>query len=120
MSKIYPRRRFLQTAAAGGLLAASVNRLKGDVPTDQAPSPPSCRMRFGIVGVGMQGSDLLRSALSLPGVDCVAAARPLRRPAHPRQGDLEQPQPAYNQALPGTSRPERYRLHHRRRARLLA
>jgi len=74
MSKIYPRRRFLQTAAAGGLLAASVNRLKGDVPTDQAPSPPSGRMRFGIVGVGMQGSDLLRSALSLPGVDCVAAA----------------------------------------------
>lgn len=74
MSKIYPRRRFLQTAAAGGLLAASVNRLEAEVPTDQAPSPPSDQMRFGIVGIGMQGSGLLSSALSLPGAHCVAAA----------------------------------------------
>jgi predicted dehydrogenase len=74
MSKIYPRRRFLQTAAAGGLLAASVNRLEAEVPTDQAPSPPSDQMRFGIIGIGMQGSGLLSSALSLPGAHCVAAA----------------------------------------------
>jgi predicted dehydrogenase len=32
------------------------------------------RVRFGIVGIGMQGSGLLKNALSLPGVECVAAA----------------------------------------------
>ncbi len=31
-------------------------------------------MRFGIIGVGMQGSGLLSNAIQLPGVECVAAA----------------------------------------------
>ena len=31
-------------------------------------------VRFGIVGIGMQGSSLLGSAIKLPGVSCVAAA----------------------------------------------
>ena len=35
--------------------------------------PPSDTVRFGIVGVGMQGSGLLRTAIRLPGVECVAA-----------------------------------------------
>jgi len=35
--------------------------------------PPSDRVRFGIIGIGMQGSGLLRNAVSLPGVECVAA-----------------------------------------------
>jgi len=30
-------------------------------------------VRFGIIGIGMQGSGLLRTAVSLPGVECVAA-----------------------------------------------
>lgn len=34
---------------------------------------PSDRVRFGIVGVGMQGSGLLANSIQLPGVDCVAA-----------------------------------------------
>ena len=71
MGKIYPRRRFLQTAAAGSLLAAA---LEAGVPTDQSPVPPSDQVRFGIIGIGMQGSGLLSSALTLPGVQCVAAA----------------------------------------------
>ena len=31
-------------------------------------------MRFGIIGIGMQGSGLLPTAIALPGVECIAAA----------------------------------------------
>jgi len=34
---------------------------------------PSDRVRFGIVGVGMQGAPLLRESIKLPGVACAAA-----------------------------------------------
>jgi predicted dehydrogenase len=34
---------------------------------------PSDRIRFGIVGVGMQGSGLLGNSIQLPGVECAAA-----------------------------------------------
>ncbi len=34
---------------------------------------PSDTMRFGAIGVGMQGSGLLRTSIELPGVECVAA-----------------------------------------------
>ena len=39
----------------------------------QGPVSPSDRVRFGIIGVGMQGSGLLANAIELPGVECVAA-----------------------------------------------
>jgi len=39
----------------------------------QAAVAPSDRVRFGIIGVGMQGSGLLKTALTLPGTECVAA-----------------------------------------------
>ena len=39
----------------------------------QGPASPSDRVRFGIIGVGMQGSGLLANAIELPGVECVAA-----------------------------------------------
>ena len=35
---------------------------------------PSDRVRFGMIGIGMQGSGLLRTAITLPGVECVGAA----------------------------------------------
>ena len=35
--------------------------------------PASDRVRLGIIGVGMQGHGLLRTAISLPGVECIAA-----------------------------------------------
>jgi len=35
---------------------------------------PSDRVRFGIIGVGMQGSGLLANSIQLPGVECVIAA----------------------------------------------
>ena len=39
-----------------------------------SPAPPSDRIGLGIIGVGMQGSGLLGTALSLPGIECVGAA----------------------------------------------
>jgi len=38
------------------------------------PVGPNDRVRFGIVGVGMEGSGLLTNAIQLRGVECVAAA----------------------------------------------
>jgi predicted dehydrogenase len=72
------RRQFLQkTAQTAGALAVSRNILiePGYIPTAlEKAVPPSDTLRFGIIGVGMQGSGLLTTAITLPGVECVAAA----------------------------------------------
>ena len=64
------RRNFLQTTA--GLVTAN------SILLEAAPMPPqtapSDRVRFGIIGIGMQGSGLLATATNLPGIECVAAA----------------------------------------------
>ena len=66
-----PRRAFLQNAAAAGsLLAARAIPLRAETPTSEVIG----RTRLGIIGIGMQGSGLLQNALTLPGVECVAAA----------------------------------------------
>ena len=70
----YPRRRFLQAAAAGGLLAPKAFRLEAAAPDAATPVPPSDRVRFGMIGIGMQGSGLLGTAVTLPGIECVGAA----------------------------------------------
>src|SRR5580700_3054623 len=63
------RRRFLQSTA--GLVAANTVLLEASpVPEQTAPSD---RMRFGIIGIGMQGTNLLSTAISIPGAECVAA-----------------------------------------------
>ena len=70
------RREFLQTtaAAAGATLAAKTVLLEPE-PLYASPLPASSdRVRFGIVGVGMEGSGLLTNAIELAGVECVAAA----------------------------------------------
>src|SRR5436190_13987313 len=72
------RRQFLQkTAGTAGALAVSRNILidPAHIPSAlEAAVPASDRLRFGIIGVGMQGSGLLANAITLPGVECVAAA----------------------------------------------
>lgn len=68
------RREFLEVgaAAAGATMAG-----KGLAPRrsflEDALAAPSDRVRFGIVGVGMEGSGLLETAIQIPNVDCVAA-----------------------------------------------
>jgi predicted dehydrogenase len=71
----YSRREFLgmSAAAAGASLAAKTILLDSEPLWASGPVPPSDRLRFGIIGIGMQGSGLLANAIELPGVECVAA-----------------------------------------------
>ena len=71
------RRAFLQNTAtaAGASLLSGSNLLRADpVPSAAEAAPASDRVRFGIVGVGMEGTGLLTTAIQLRGVECVAAA----------------------------------------------
>jgi len=72
----YSRREFLQRSA--GIAGASL--IGGSVLREPEPlialprlTGASDRVRFGIVGVGMEGTGLLATAIQLPGVECVAA-----------------------------------------------
>ncbi len=72
----FSRRRFLEisAAAAGGSVAAKTILLTPEPQeAGQRPVAASDRVRFGIIGVGMQGSGLLGESIKLPGVECVAA-----------------------------------------------
>jgi predicted dehydrogenase len=77
MSSHLSRRRFVQTGAlaTGGLFAGRAVALETEAfaPTSRRAAR-SDTVRFGIIGVGMQGSGLISDALSLPGVECVAAS----------------------------------------------
>jgi predicted dehydrogenase len=71
------RRGFLKTtagAAGASLMAGSVFLDPEPALAAFAPVAASDRVRFGIVGVGMEGSGLLTNAIQLSGVKCVAAA----------------------------------------------
>src|SRR5579863_8501734 len=72
------RRAFLQggTAAVAGSALISKTVLLHAHPLFDAPQSvaPSDRVRFGMIGIGMQGSGLLGAAITIPGVECVAAA----------------------------------------------
>jgi predicted dehydrogenase len=72
----FSRREFLQTTAgaAGATFAAKTILLNSEPLWASAPRvAASDRVRFGIVGVGMEGSNLLPTANLLPGVECAAA-----------------------------------------------
>src|SRR5690242_21487895 len=72
----FSRRKFigLGAAAAGASLGLKTILLDPDplwaLPQTVAPSD---RVRFGMIGIGMQGSGLLANAIELPGVECVKA-----------------------------------------------
>jgi predicted dehydrogenase len=78
MSKVsWSRRAFLQTTAgvAGASLVGGSALLDTELAFAASSNvAPSDRIRFAIVGVGMEGSGLLTTAVQLPGVECVAAA----------------------------------------------
>src|SRR5262245_22290835 len=71
----FSRREFLQTSSgvAGGSLAASVIPLHQPLFAAEQAAAPSDRLRFGMVGIGMEGTNLLSTAIELPGVECAAA-----------------------------------------------
>jgi len=72
----FSRREFMGigAAAAGASLAAKSILLDPD-PLWASPRPfaASDKVRFGMIGIGMQGSGLLGTSITLPGVECVAA-----------------------------------------------
>ncbi len=75
-SKKISRRGFMGRAAGvtGGMLASKAILLDASAPepAPARPAAPSDTVRFGIAGVGMRGSGLLKTAITLPGVECVA------------------------------------------------
>ena len=76
MRNRFSRRHFLglSAATAGATVAAKTILLAPD-PLWAMPQAvaPSDRVRFGMIGIGMQGSSLLGTAITLPGVECAAA-----------------------------------------------
>ncbi len=71
---ILSRRKFLGMSAAsvGASLAAKTILLDPE-PLLASTRAASDRLRFGMIGIGMQGNWLLSSAIELPGVECVKA-----------------------------------------------
>ena len=72
----YSRRKFLgiSAAAAGASLAPkSILLTPEPLLASARPAPASDRLRFGMIGFGMQGSGLLTESITLPGVECAAA-----------------------------------------------
>src|SRR5580704_14404598 len=71
------RRDFVRLGAgsmAAGLTGKNVTILESSV-LRRSPRPaPSDTVRFGIIGTGTQGCDLLRASRAVPGIECVAAA----------------------------------------------
>jgi predicted dehydrogenase len=75
------RRRFMgrTLGTVGGTIAARSLLLDGGtaeaaLSRSRVPgSAPSDTVRFGMIGVGMRGSDLLETSVKLPGVQCAAA-----------------------------------------------
>ena len=65
----WSRREFIGAGAAAAGASLSKKTL-GKLPF----VPPSDRVRFGMIGVGMQGNGLLSTSISLPGVECAGAA----------------------------------------------
>src|SRR5512133_1271289 len=101
MKKKYSRREFLgvSAAATGGLIAANTILLQPELLFASSKAvAPSDRLRFGIIGVGMQGNWLLGSAVGLPGVECVAACD-LYDGRHTLAREI-----THNQSLPVTRR----------------
>jgi predicted dehydrogenase len=71
MPKRIPRRNFLQST---GLAISALAPAKGTVLNPPAFAATTDKIRFGIIGVGMEGSGVLSNAIALPGIECVGAA----------------------------------------------
>src|SRR5579862_3469371 len=67
------RRDFIRTTAGAAAAARAVMLEPASFAASGSRVPPSDTVRFGMVGIGMQGNGLLRTSIQLPGVECVAA-----------------------------------------------
>jgi predicted dehydrogenase len=67
MKNTWSRREFLEVSAVAAGASVTAKRLGA------RRGPASDRVRFGMIGVGMQGSGLLATSIQLPDVECAAA-----------------------------------------------
>ncbi len=74
-SSIFSRRKFLglSAAAAGASLGAKTLILSPEPLLAAEDVSTGDHVRFGMIGIGMQGSNLLAQSIELPGIECVAA-----------------------------------------------
>jgi predicted dehydrogenase len=74
-SSIFSRRKFLglSAAAAGASLGAKTLILSPEPLLATEDVSTGDHVRFGMIGIGMQGSNLLAQSIELPGIECVAA-----------------------------------------------
>src|SRR5438874_11538694 len=74
-SSIFSRRKFLglSAAAAGASFGAKSLLLTPEPLLAAENMAGGDHVRFGMIGIGMQGSGLLGQSIELPGVECVAA-----------------------------------------------
>jgi len=71
------RRDFVRLGAgsvAAGITGRKVELLEPKILWPSSTLAPSDTVRFGIIGTGTQGCDLLRASRAMPGIECVAAA----------------------------------------------
>jgi predicted dehydrogenase len=74
-SSFFSRRKFLglSAAAAGATIGGKTLLLHPEPLLAAEDMPAGEHVRFGMVGIGMQGSNLLAESIELPGIECVAA-----------------------------------------------
>ena len=76
MKNKFTRRNFIQTAAGAASLALATKVIalpETAYAQEWASGPNGTLVNFGIIGIGMQGSGLLKTAVELPGTKCLAA-----------------------------------------------
>jgi predicted dehydrogenase len=76
MPNNFTRRNFIQTAAGAAGLALATKAIALPEPTSMqqwATGASGQLVQFGIIGIGMQGSGLLKTSVELPGTKCIAA-----------------------------------------------
>jgi predicted dehydrogenase len=74
-SSIFSRRKFLglSAAAAGASIGTKTLLLSPEPMLAAEDVSAADHVRFGMIGIGMQGSGLLAQSIELPGIECVAA-----------------------------------------------
>jgi predicted dehydrogenase len=71
------RRTFIRLSAGAvpaGIAARNITTLEARVLRPSLSAAPSDTVRFGVIGLGTEGCDLLRASRSVAGIECVAAA----------------------------------------------
>ena len=69
----FSRREFMRSSAGASIALAVPPFLLDSEEAAATPPPSGGPVRFGMIGIGMEGSGVLDTSIGLPGVECVAA-----------------------------------------------